>query len=87
MSKDDRHPIFGIDFGFDSKSVSVFTTEGRLMEEELVEAAELAKKDFGRLGHEYHSPKCPKITTQGKKACRCGAAPLEAVFEDELETR
>jgi hypothetical protein len=34
---------------------------------------------------EYHDPCCPKWLTHGQKACRCGVAPLEAVFEDELE--
>ena len=34
---------------------------------------------------EYHNPRCPKWLTQGKKACRCGAAPMEGIFEDELE--
>ncbi len=31
----------------------------------------------------YHHSTCPKILTQGTKACRCGAAPVEALFEDE----
>lgn len=33
---------------------------------------------------ELHNPRCPKWTTRGKRACRCGAAPTEAAFEDEL---
>lgn len=32
--------------------------------------------------HEFHDPKCPKLLTNGEKACRCGARPLEAIFED-----
>ena len=34
--------------------------------------------------HEFHSPACPKWLTKGKKACRCGACPLEAIFEDAM---
>jgi len=34
---------------------------------------------------EVHHPRCPKILTRCRKACRCGAAPTEAIFEDELD--
>ena len=33
---------------------------------------------------EFHRPRCPKYTTQGEKACRGGARPLEAALEDAL---
>lgn len=42
-------------------------------------------KDHGGPDIELHHFKCPKITSGGVKACRCGAAPLEAIFEDALE--
>lgn len=35
----------------------------------------------------FHDRECPKILTKGEKACRCGAAPLEAMLDlaDERE--
>ncbi len=36
---------------------------------------------------ELHNPECPKLLSEGRRACRCGTAPLEAVFEDGLRAR
>lgn len=36
---------------------------------------------------ELHHPTCPKIVTGGKKACRCGTVPLEAILEDDMERK
>jgi hypothetical protein len=59
---------------------------GRPLTPELLEeAAEMMLKDHGGPDIELHHFKCPKITSGGVKACRCGAAPLEAIFEDALE--
>src|SRR5687768_8958060 len=33
---------------------------------------------------ELHHPQCPRWTTQGQKACRCGTNPLEALLEDDM---
>lgn len=34
---------------------------------------------------ELHSPRCPKVTSDGKRACRCACGnPIEGIFEDEL---
>jgi hypothetical protein len=33
---------------------------------------------------EFHHPECPKILTKGERACRCGAAPTEWIFEEAL---
>jgi hypothetical protein len=51
------------------------------------EVSERMLAEHGEPEHEYHHPQCPKILTKGERACRCGAAPLEAVFEDELADR
>jgi hypothetical protein len=65
---------------------SILIAEGRpLTREDLERAADLIRQNYGRVEPELHHPKCPKYLTQGKKACRCGACPEEAAFEDELE--
>ena len=53
-----------------------------LTPEVFVEICEKMLADHGGPRREYHSPTCPKILTQGERACRCGAAPTEAIFED-----
>ena len=56
-----------------------------LTPENIARAAELIRNNYGEPEIEYHSPRCPKLLSEGKMACRCGACPLEAVFEDALE--
>lgn len=61
---------------------------GEPLTPELLEAAaERMRADHGAPAVEYHHPLCPKITSGGRLACRCGAAPLEALLEDDLEGR
>lgn len=33
---------------------------------------------------ELHTDDCPWITTSGRRACRCGCAPIQALIEDYL---
>ena len=59
--------------------------EGRLTRERLEAAAERIRQNYGNPVEEFHHPRCPKIVSAGKKACRCGACPLESILEDDLE--
>lgn len=53
---------------------------------ETFRAAHKAMKEWRPTPHvELHSPRCPKILTKARLACRCGANPTEGIFEDELE--
>lgn len=74
--------IFGIDRGVAESTIIV---TGRFTPEAFMEAAEKMKADFGRLEIEMHAPHCPKIRTKGRKACRCGSRPTEAIFEDAIK--
>jgi hypothetical protein len=56
-----------------------------LTPELLRDAADRMLADRGRPDIEMHHYRCPKITSNGTKACRCGGSPLEWIFEDELE--
>lgn len=51
----------------------------------LISASERMLKSRARPHEEFHSPECPKWVTHGQRACRCGAAPTEGMFEDALE--
>lgn len=66
---------------------TVVISGGQLTREMIEEAYRRCVKSFGTVYTELHHPRCPKFVTQGEKACRCGACPMEALLEDDLGGR
>lgn len=63
-----------------------FTAETVPLTAETFRAALKAMNEWRpRPNFELHNPRCPKILTNARLACRCGANPTEGIFEDELE--
>lgn len=84
MSDPKPHDFFGIDLEVDQAPVTLRFIQ-KPLKEQFIDAAEAMSRNHGGPRHEFHNPRCPKLSTRGEKACRCGAEPLEAVFEDSLE--
>lgn len=74
----------GIDRGVSTETLAGKPV-GQITPDELLEALQRMY-----VGPEYvtelelHNPECPKWLWRGARACRCGVAPLEEIFEDEL---
>jgi len=71
----------GIDRAISTESMLDYKAEP-LTAEILQECIDLYLKENSYKPYvEIHHPECPKYVTQVKKACRCGAAPLEGVLK------
>lgn len=82
----DDNPFFGIDRAEGSIWPTLADVKPQCLTRALLEEAIEYERTRAQapLPMEFHHPECPKLLTNGSKACRCGTAPLEAVFEDEL---
>lgn len=50
--------------------------------QELAATVERVRKAASVRVLELHTATCPAITTAGRRACRCGCAPITAMLED-----
>jgi hypothetical protein len=80
---DFAHLFDGVDRQW-SGDVYANVTPKPLTLEDIERAMQLVEERAPVPWEEIHHPRCPKITSRGERACRCGSAPTEAAFEDEL---
>lgn len=70
--------------GIDRQVMLIPPRHGKAAILEQVLAVSMRIADVDRPMVELHNPRCPKWTSQGRRACRCGTALTEGVFEDAL---